>query len=495
MSVRKKVFRTIRKIFTIIKKLLTFNITTIMFGALLLYMIITVILYATSTHVTSYQVTVGPLTKNPVCTALAVREEQIVQAGGSGYVEYYAHEGMQVKKNGSVYALDSAKKERNRVEFSEEQLAKIRSNMAKFSYGFDSSNFYHTYSFKYEMQGSILQAAGIVNQSDAESSDTDGSNDTFVKGEAVGSTVSLGGHTVYTAPEAGVVVYSIDGYEDKTAESLEEEDFNQKSYKKSELLTSEKVKKGSPVYKTITSENWTLMVPLTDKLAATIADRNSIKVKFIKDGESQNGALSIVNIGNQKVAKIDLRNGMVRYASDRFLDIELVVNTRSGLKIPVSSIVTKEFYMIPRDFLTKGDNGTSEGFTRKLENKKEADSAEFVETVIYKEVDAAGQELTAETMEDSGGYCYVDKETFQEGDILLKKNSGEIFVVGEVDYLEGVYGMNKGYAVFRQIKVLDQNEEYCIVAQGTSYGLQPFDYIVLDGESVNEEDILYAGVH
>ena len=60
-----------------------------------------------------------------------------------------------------------------------------------------------------------------------------------------------------------------------------------------------------------------------------------------------------------------------------------------------------------------------------------------------------------------------------------------------MDYLEGVYCMNKGYAVFRQIKILDQNEEYCIVAQGTSYGLQPFDYIVLDGESVKEEEILY----
>ena len=60
-----------------------------------------------------------------------------------------------------------------------------------------------------------------------------------------------------------------------------------------------------------------------------------------------------------------------------------------------------------------------------------------------------------------------------------------------MDYLEGVYGMNKGYEVFRQIEILDQNEEYCIVAKGTSYGLQPFDYIVLDGESVKEEEILH----
>lgn len=366
--------------------------------------------------------------------------------------------------------------------------------MAKFSYAFDGSDFYDTYSFKYELEGSILQAAGVTEQTDKEAADTDEDSDSqVITGQAVGTAVSLGSQTVYTSPEAGVIVYSTDGYEDKTVENLTEEDFNEKSYKKTDLLTSEEIKAGDSVYKVITSEKWTLMVPLTDKLAAAIADRTSIKVKFTKDGESQNGSLSIISIGDQKVAQIQLQNGMVRYASDRFLEIELVVNTQSGLKIPVSSIVTKEFYLIPRDFLAKGDNSEGEGFIRELDSNSDSPVTEFVEAVIYKETDADGNEITSEseTEDDSGGYCYVDKETFQDGDILKKQDSTETFEVGEVDYLEGVYCMNKGYAVFRQIKILDQNEEYCIVAQGTSYGLQPFDYIVLDGESVKEEEILY----
>ena len=51
--------------------------------------------------------------------------------------------------------------------------------------------------------------------------------------------------------------------------------------------------------------------------------------------------------------------------------------------------------------------------------------------------------------------------------------------------------MNKGYAVFRKISVLDQNDEYCIVDKDTSYGIAQFDHIVLNGNSVKEEDILY----
>ena len=126
-----------------------------------------------------------------------------------------------------------------------------------------------------------------------------------------------------------------------------------------------------------------------------------------------NGSLSIVNVGNQKVAKIQLQNGMIRYASDRFLEIELVVNTQSGLKIPVSSIVTKEFYLIPRDFLAKGDNGEGRGFIREVDNRKGSPVTEFVEAVIYKEID-----------EDGNGLLPKPRQ-IREGTVMLtKKPSG-----------------------------------------------------------------------
>lgn len=510
MSDKKKSSGKIKSFFLALKKLLTFNIATIVFGALLLYMIITVVLYATASHVTSYQVTAGPLTKNPVCTGLALRSEQIVSAGASGYVEYYAREGMEVRKEGSVYALRDEKQKTKSVELTEEQLAEIRSGAAKFSYGFNSDNFYDTYSYKYEIQGTILQAAvkdetqeDITYQEDSlesseentqEASDSSQNTNGVLTGQAVGNAVTVGKQDVYTAPEDGLILYSTDGYENKTPENLKEGDFNEKSYQKTDLIQDKKIEKGEPVYKVITSENWTLMVPLTDKMAATLAGKESIQVKFTKDGESQNGSLAIVTIGDQKVARIDLINGMSRYASDRFLEVELVINTQSGLKIPVSSIVEKEFYTIPRDFLTKGNNDESEGFIREVRSGNSS-SSEFVDAVIYRQVDADGKEITAETQDNPGGQCYVDKTTFKEGDILKKPDSGETYTVGKTGNLQGVYNMNKGYAVFRQIEILDQNEEYCIVSQGTSYGLQAFDYIVMDGSTVEEEEILYSGGH
>ena len=508
MSGRKKLSERIKNFFSHIGKMLTFNITTIMFGALLLYMIITVVLYATSDHVTSYQVTIGPLTKNPVCTALALRTEEVVTAEDSGYIEYYATEGMQVRKSGSVYSLSDEQQKTMAVELTEEQMEEVRSSAAQFSYAYNSNNFYDTYSYKYQVRGTILQAAqgeasagsspqtgedSAVSEEESETSqeEQEETEDT-VSGNAVGEVITVGNQDVYTAPEAGIVVYSTDGYENKTVDTLVEEDFNQMTYQKEDLITGEEIQAGDSVYKLVTSENWTLMVPLTDQMAAALAGRESIQVKFVKDGESQNGALTIVNIGSQKVAKIELVNGMTRYAGDRFLEVELVINTQSGLKIPVSSIVEKEFYTVPLEYLTLGDNGDTQGFLRQVKSG-DSSSSEFVSATIYRRVDASGNEITDETQDTSGGLCYVDKETLEEGDVLIKPDSGETFTVGQVDNLQGAYNINQGYAVFRQIEILDQNEEYCIVAQGTSYGLRAFDYIVRDGSTVNEEEILYSG--
>lgn len=500
MSGKKKFSGTVKNFFTSIGKLLTFNISTIMFGALLLYMIITVVLYATSSHVTTYQVTTGPLTKNPVCTALALRSEEVITAENSGYIEYYATEGMQVRKDGSVYSISNEQQENTAVALSDEQMEEVRSSTEQFSYAYNSNNFYDTYSYKYQVRGTILQAAKAetsqatqTSEDSQTASSEEGENTDSVAGSAVtGNSISIGNQDVYTAPEAGIVVYSTDGYENKTADSLVEEDFNQMAYQKENLITGNEIQTGDSVYKLITSENWTLMVPLTDQMAAALAGRESIQVKFIKDGESQNGSLSIVNIGSQKVAKIELINGMTRYAGDRFLEVELVINTQSGLKIPVSSIVEKEFYTVPLDFLTQGDNGDTQGFLKQI-GSGDSSSSEFIDATIYRQVDAQGNEITENTQDTSGGLCYVDKDTLNEGDILIKPDSGETFTVGQVDNLQGAYNINQGYAVFRQIKILDQNEEYCIVEEGTSYGLRAFDYIARDGSTVSEEEILYSG--
>lgn len=45
------------------------------------------------------------------------------------------------------------------------------------------------------------------------------------------------------------------------------------------------------------------------------------------------------------------------FCTDRFIDIELILEEETGLKIPNSSIVEKEFFIVPKDYVTQGGNG------------------------------------------------------------------------------------------------------------------------------------------
>ena len=85
---------------------------------------------------------------------------------------------------------------------------------------------------------------------------------------------------------------------------------------------------------------------------------------------------------------------------------------------------------------------------------------------------------------------YIDEEDVTAGTILQRPDSNATYIVGETAKLQGVYNINKGYAVFKQINILYQNEEYSIVETGTSYGLSLYDHIALDGSKVNENDLI-----
>lgn len=53
--------------------------------------------------------------------------------------------------------------------------------------------------------------------------------------------------------------------------------------------------------------------------------------------------------------KVDFDKFMVQFASDRFIDFEIVSDEAAGLKIPVSSVTSKEVFTVPVDYLTQGE--------------------------------------------------------------------------------------------------------------------------------------------
>ena len=220
-----------------------------------------------------------------------------------------------------------------------------------------------------------------------------------------------------------------------------------------DLKTDGQIKAGDDIYTIITDERWSLLIPLSEKQAANLKERTSIRVKFLKDDLTQTGDFSIMEIDGAKYGKLDFNKGLIRYASDRCMEIELVTNNVTGLKIPLSSIVTKEFYAIPSKYLTTDAETQQSGFMLSGRNKKGNSTRTFVSAGIY-----GRDEITDKETQKTSYIYYVDKNKFKEGDALVDPDSGEKFIIGDTEVLEGVFCINQGYAVFRRIEILDENE-------------------------------------
>ena len=194
------------------------NPIVVVIGVIIIYLIVTAGLYFSSEQIESYQVTSGTLEKNPVYTALAIREEKVVNASQDGYLRYLRKEGSNVEKNGNVYAVGDSEIQIAKYALDETQKSKIKNVAEAFSGTFDSSDFADTYSLKYELNGMILQtdkAEQTEDTSDEEECDENGF--LVVKGN---TSIMLGNQTVVTSPDAGIVMYTMDGYEGKTVDNL-----------------------------------------------------------------------------------------------------------------------------------------------------------------------------------------------------------------------------------------------------------------------------------
>lgn len=447
-----------------------FNIGTVMFGIVFLYMVICVIMYIQSDHVTAYEVTAGPLSGNYRYTAITVKSEKVINATQSGSVSYYAREGSKISKGSNICSIDESGKlaaavESASVEQPDEMdsaaLLKVKNSLSTFALNFDSGSYQEVYTFKADVESSILE---MTTEQILSSID-----------ELQGGTSGL--VNLCTASEEGIVVYSTDGYEDLTAEEVTTQDFEKKDYHKTNLRLSDTVSSGGSLYKLITDERWSLVIPLDKKMATELADKDTVKFRFMKDGTIFNAGFSILQNEDGYFGKLDMKNSLIRYASERYLEIELIVNRKSGLKIPNSAIAKKVFYKIPKEYASyDGESPREIGLLWETYNKDGSAATKYITATVYDEDD---------------DNFYVDISLFEEGDYVLKKDSSGRYQVAETETLEGVYNINKGYAVFREIKVVDENEEYCIVEEGSVFGLSQYDHIVLDASTVTDEEIVY----
>ncbi|MDD2971986.1 MAG: HlyD family efflux transporter periplasmic adaptor subunit [Lachnospiraceae bacterium] len=452
------------------RKPLNINIGLIIFSIIFIYILICVFLYFTNKHIVGYEVNAGTLSVENVYAGIALREESIQKSDYSGYINYYAREGEKVGVSNLVYSVDESGKLSETLNtnaasgentLTDENISELKTDILSFLNGYSNKDFSQVYDFKYSIQGTVLKLSNI---------NTLNSLGTL-SDNAVSGMINFG-----RAKRDGVITYSTDGFENVKASDITADSFDKEKYEKQQLINNELVSKGDPIYKLCTSENWSIMIPVDEERAKELTEDPYVKVKFLKNQEESWATATIINNADGTYANLAFNNSMVTFSGDRFIDIELEFTAESGLKIPLSSIVEKEFFLIPVEYITKGGDGSSDGFMRESYAEDGSVSTEFVATTIYNSTDTD---------------YYVDDTVLKIGDYIVKPDSNDKYPISKKATLIGVYNINKGYADFKQINILYQNDEYAIVQSNTQYGLSVYDYIVLDSSTVNENDFIH----
>lgn len=445
------------------------NLGIFLFAIVFIYLLITVIMYFTGDKISVYEVREGSIVNDNSYTGLVLRQETAVNAEEAGYISYYQNENSKVKNGTYIYALSPQKLDTDSQasdddaestgSLNPEIQAGIIYQLQNFNENYDSDDFSAVYTLKNEINTSLQDAFSST------------------RTEQLSTVIAESGLEVasYAAPQDGIVAFTVDGYESLTKDTFTAENFDRTKYENTVLEDQMEISAGSPVYRLITSEDWSVIVPLDRETAEQLeADEvTSVKVRIDKDSETLWADFSIITRDGDFYGCLDFDNSMIRYAEERYLNIELILEDESGLKIPKSSVIEEKFYVIPEEYITTGGNSSSDGVMVQDENG----NAVFQQVDIYDSSDE--------------GEVYISRDDITEGTVLIKPESSETYTVGKTKTLQGVYNINKGYAVFKKVDILCENDEYYIVQEGDSYGLYNYDHIVQDGSSVNSEEVVF----
>ncbi len=446
-----------------------FNIGVVIFLIIIIYVLFNLFSYFTKTHIAEYQVQEGTIASNYIYQGIIVRDETVEYAEQSGYINYYVKNASKVSVTDVIYSIDTVGSISKQISetsiatdsLSSDALSSISNEINKFASDYNGNDFSETYTFFNNINTEIAQNVNSNALADL--------SEKVEKAEGKNTFFQM------TSPEDGIIVYEVDGFENYTVEDITSSEFDYNQYNEEYLFSRTEVIVGDPVYKRVNSENWNVIVPISETLAEELSKKSAVTVRFCKDDFQIDTACSVIKgTENSYYLNLSFNKAMIRYINDRFIDIELILSEEAGLKIPQSAITTKEFFTVPKSYFTIGGDSTNPGLLiRKTVDG--VDTMELITPTLYYEIEE---------------YYYIDSEDVSEGDVVLMADSSSTYVIGtDKNSLVGVYNINKGYAVFKQINIIYENEQYAIVETKTAYGISLYDHIALDASKVKENQL------
>ncbi|MDD3403252.1 MAG: HlyD family efflux transporter periplasmic adaptor subunit [Hespellia sp.] len=443
------------------------NIGIFVFAIIFIYLVITILAYVTSKHVSVYEVREGSILKDTSYTGIILRDETTVNVDADGYINYFMSENSKVKAGTNIFTIsaDSLPQESISTEspdatLSSAELDSLVLKTQNFNLAFDDQDFSQVQTFKSDIDTTLQKAANQTKTAQL---------------DALLNSDAGAGLTVFQTPADGVFSLNVDGYEDLSLDTMNLKDLDKTNYSEKKLQNNRKVKNGDSAYKLVTTNNWSVVVELSDADAEKLKDTTYVKTRIENSTETIGANFTLIDNHGSYWGVLSYTRSMIQYIDKRYVNVELILEDESGLKIPKTSVLKKSFYVVPASYITQGGDSSASGvLVQRAKSKKNV--TEFVAADIYQKTE---------------DMVYLNPDIFNDGDVLVNPDGGDTLSLSQKDTLTGVYNMNKGYTLFQQVAILCESDDYYIVQSGAAYSLSNYDHIVLDSTSVKEGEVIF----
>ena len=440
------------------KKVKGFYIFKVLFIILViigLYIVLNFVKIFNNKNVKIYEVTIGEIVNVDRHKGFIYRDESIATCINNGYINFYVANAERVNRGAFIYTINDSPSVVQSFELNSADKKNIRQNIKMYNNNITDYDFSNIYNAKDSLNG-LINEINLVKQ--LENIDIEKEIDAKEKGYA---------------KFAGLVSFIIDGYETSKIENYSDDII--KKYDSVKVSSQKKeVVSGDNIYKIIRSPEFSIAFDSSYDYD-NYQKSNNVFVKFVYENVTTNGRIeSFIGSDGKKHFKLNITDYPEKFIDKRIVEFEIENKKISGYKVPIKSLVSKNCYVIPKTMVEK--------------------DTETNEDIFYKVgVNGVREKFTCNISKEDNNYYYISIDDtlskLKYGDVLINRYN-DTFSLSEVRQLNGVYNMNKGYAIFKNVDIIDKTNEYAIVKKQTVNGISLYDHICLNASDIKEGDLI-----
>lgn len=463
------------------------NFGAVVFMVIFIYIVILLVNFAMKEQVNYTVAEAGMMSDSATYKGLVLRNETLVTAPEAGDIKYFFPEGARVRSGNPVFGII---KDPALLSILEKEIFKASQNLSADDPAFDES-----YNFlKNRMKNYVLNnhdkaySYTYVARKQIDASITEIRNTLLIKESGSRSTNKLNSLeaqyddalTLVKAPHSGLVSYKIDGMETMNGDNFDISFLNV-TPEMNDTTTKHRAQNGQPVFKVIDNYLWYIAAEIDDECEKQIEGKNYVGVDFIDKDIQIDVRARVFDEGQGTYLILEMDRMVSEFLTDRHVNFKITYENHRGIKIPETAITKKTFAKIPAQYLMYVKK---EYAVRKKVASKDSPGGETLSPTSVPLHKRAGEWVfvpLGDELKEGDVLSYTDPTTYETIE----------FTIDETEEMEGVYVINKGYAVFKLIETQYREQGYRIVTSDLDYGLRIYDRIATEAASTKEYQIVH----